>query len=156
MYKKRMVVLPVHCHPYTKFLWFLAVPSLHSLTFWEMFSILVCTLKFCKSTRHRQVHFSHQSNMIMYAYKIQTYNCTGNAIHENHALKSWVMPLTCSCYEYSVYMNSLCTTDHLAIMPEQHSEGSVAKLRLPIENSGIHTYSRNFLPASSTNILQYK
>ena len=28
-------VLPVHCHPYTQFLWFLALPSLHPSTFLE-------------------------------------------------------------------------------------------------------------------------
>ena len=28
-------VLPAHCHPYTQFLWFLAMPSLHPSTFLE-------------------------------------------------------------------------------------------------------------------------
>ena len=37
-------VLPVHCYPYTYFLCFLALPSLHLSTFLENVFILVCIL----------------------------------------------------------------------------------------------------------------
>ena len=56
-------MLPAHCHPYTKFLWLLALPSLHPSTFLEnVFSLkedIVLASLFQNPTNKASDHNSH-------------------------------------------------------------------------------------------------